>query len=416
VRPTFEIIFWTCVLAIAYNYVGYPIALFFLGLLAQAKSDLAFLLTRKNRRYSERSSIQPLTAIIMSAFNEQPVIEARLRNLLEINYTPSRLEILIGLDAPTDATPEIAGRFRSSRVQVFHFPTRRGKLAVISDLARRTKAEILVFTDANTMFEPNCVGNLIRHFVDPKVGAVSGEEIRTTKAGTDPAAESLYWRYESAMKILESRSHCLHSANGSVYAIRRDLFSPRLQCLVEDFQVPLEVRFRGYRVVYDPEAIGVEEIAPTFASQFERRVRLGAGNFQTLFSNPGYLSPFKGIPAFAYWSHRVLRWLTPCLLIAAFGSSACLIVDLTYRWLFLSQCVFYGLALVGYVYKKGDRSPVLFCTPWHFCSMNMAMVFGLVRYLSGNQSVAWTVTPRETGTEIVSTTSSTERRGAFTRV
>jgi len=342
--------------------------------------------------------------IIVSAFNEQAVIESRVKNLLEIDYPPGRIEILIGLDGPTDATPDIVRGFRSSRVRVFHFLTRRGKLAVISDLAQRTTAEILVFTDANTMFQPDCVANLVRHFDDPKVGVVSGEEIRTAKAGTDPAAEGLYWRYESAMKILESRAHCLHSANGGVYAIRRELFGGRLHYVVEDFQVPLELRFRGHRVVYDPEAIAVEEIAPTFASQFERRVRLGAGNFQTLFGHLGYLSPFKGVPAFAYWSHRVLRWLTPFLLIIAFACSAGLMVAFTYRCLFLAQCVFYGLALLGYVCKKTGGSPVLCRVPCHFCSMNMALVLGLARHLSGHQTLAWTVTPRGTAGEIVSTT------------
>ena len=413
---TFEIIFWLCIYAIAFNYIGYPIVLFLMGFLVQAKADIGYLLTRKNRRHSERFSAHPLIGIVISAFNEESVIEARIRNLLEIDYPPDRVEILIGLDGPTDATPEILSRSRSSRVRVFHFPRRRGKLAVISELARQTEAEILVFSDANTMFEPGCVANLIRHFADPKVGVVSGEEIRITKPGADPAAESLYWRYESAMKILESRANCLHSANGSVYAIRRELFCPRSHCVVEDFQVPLGLRFRGYRVVYDPEAIAVEEIAPTLASQFERRVRLGAGNFQTLFGNPWYLSPFKGIPAFAYWSHRVLRWLTPCLLIIAFGCSACLIGYTTYRCLFLAQCIFYGLALCGYVSRKWNRSPVLCRIPWHFCSMNIAIVFGFVRYLGGYQSLAWTVTPRGISAENESKANTEQQDRAFTSV
>jgi len=390
-----EIAFWACICLIAYNYVGYPVLLALMGSLGQIKSDISFLLTRRDRRQAEKRGASPSIAVIVSAFNEQSVIAARVKNLLEIDYPAERMEILIGLDASTDATPEILKRFRSPGLRVFHFPTRRGKLAVISDLARRTRAQFLVFTDANTMFEQNCIRNLIRHFADPEVGLVTGEEIRTIKPGTDPGAESLYWRYESVMKILESRANCLHSANGSVYAIRRNLFCPRPHFIVEDFQIPLELRFQGHRVVYDPEAIAVEEIAPSLASQFERRVRLGAGNFQTLFGNLNYLGPFNGLPGFAYWSHRVLRWITPFLLVLAFACCGYLLRNRFYLCLLLAQCAFYGLALLGeYLSRKRRRLPGIWQLPRHFCSMNMAMAFGFFRYLSGKQSLAWAVTPR----------------------
>jgi len=398
---TLKIVFWSALAAVAYNYVGYPIVLYSLGLLVQAKSDFTFLMKRKSRRPPTASSFQPPIAIIISAFNEEAVIETRIKNLFEVDYPENLVEVLIGLDAPTDSTPQILSRFESPRVHVFNFPIRRGKLAVISDLAQRSPAKILIFSDANTFFRPDCVRNLARHFGDPSVGAVSGEEIRVSTPGTEPAGESLYWRYESALKILESRARCLHSANGGVYAIRRELFRPQPNLIVEDFQIPLDVRFQGYKVIYDPEAVSVEEIAPTFTSQFERRIRLGAGNFQTLFGHPEYLNPFKGIPAFAYLSHRVLRWLTPFLLIVAFACNAVLVFNLTYRILFFAQCAFYVLALLGYWAKRKRRSPGLFRLPLYFCSMNAAYIFGLARFLSGRQSVAWAATPRQAAVKVV---------------
>jgi cellulose synthase/poly-beta-1,6-N-acetylglucosamine synthase-like glycosyltransferase len=391
---TLKIIFWLCIGSVAYNYIGYPITLVLLGILTQAKSDLKFFVSRKTRRQSDRSNHQPSIAIIIAAFNEEAVIEARVKNALEINYPSHLVQILIGLDSPTDSTPQILNSVQSPRVQTIHFRTRRGKLAVISDLAQRTNADILVFTDANTSFQPDCVANLVRHFSNPKVGAVSGEEIRTTAAGTDPAAEGLYWRYESALKILESRLRCLHGANGSVYAIRRELFHPQPDLIVEDFQIPLDLRFQGHWIVYDPEATVVEEIAPTFDSQFERRIRLGAGNFQTLFGNPGYLNPFKGLPAFAYVPHRVLRWLAAPLLILAVACTAGLLSDRLYLVLFVAQCVFYGLALFGYWRKKHGKPVGISRFPLYFCSMNVAMLFGFFRYLRGQQGAVWTATPR----------------------
>ena len=394
-KLTLEVTFWLCVGMVAYNYVGYPVVLFLLGVLTQTYSDFMFLMRRKSRRPPAASSFQPRIAILISAFNEEAVIEARIKNLCEVDYPEELVEILIGLDSPSDSTAHILRRFESDRIRVFDFPMRRGKLAVISDLAQRTSAKILVFTDANTLFRSDCVRNLVRHFHDPKVGAVSGEEVRFATAGMDPAGESLYWRYESALKILESRTRSLHSANGGVYAIRSELFRPQPNLIVEDFQIPLDVRFQGYRIVYDPDAVSVEEIAPTFGSQFERRIRLGAGNFQTLFGHLEYLNPFKGMPAFAYFSHRVLRWFTPFLLIVAFGCSAGLLFNWTYRALIIAQAGFYGIALLGYWAKKKGKSIGLFRLPLYFCSMNAAYIFGLARYLSGRQSVAWTATPRQ---------------------
>ena len=389
-----KVVYWTCIGAIAYNYAGYPLVLCLLSVLAQAKSDLLFLLRRRSRRAAGTGWSWPSVAIVISAYNEEAIIEARVKNALEIDYPSDRFEILIGLDSPTDATAVILSRLQSPNLKISQFPERRGKLAVISDLAQCTSAEILVFTDANSMFEPHCVANLVRHFCDPKIGAVSGEEIRVAGSGIDPAAEGLYWRYESALKFLESRTHLLHSANGGVYAIRRALFHPPPNLIVEDFQIPLDLRFQGYRILYDPDAVAVEEIAPTFRSQFERRIRLGAGSFQTLFGHLEYLNPFRGRPAFAYLSHKVLRWLTPLFMVTAFVCNLFLLKSLSYGSFLAIQVAFYGLALAGYWLKSKGKSPSICKVPLYFCSMNAAYLLGLFRFCSGRQAVAWAVTPR----------------------
>jgi hypothetical protein len=244
------------------------------------------------------------------------------------------------------------------------------------------------------MFEPGCVANLIRHFSNPLIGAVSGEEIRVSGSGIDPGAEGLYWRYESALKFLESRTYLLHSVNGGVHAIRRALFHPPPNLIVEDFQIPVELRFQGYRIVYDPDAVAVEEIAPTFQSQFERRIRLGAGNFQTLFGHLEYLNPFRGGPAFAYWSHRVLRWMGPLFMVTAFVCNLFLLKSLWYRSFLAIQLASLGLALAGYWLRKRGKTPGICKVPLYFCSMNAAVLFGLFRYCRGRQGAAWAATPR----------------------
>jgi cellulose synthase/poly-beta-1,6-N-acetylglucosamine synthase-like glycosyltransferase len=388
-----ELIFWTCIGAVIYNYAGYPVVLFALSTLSQAKSDLLFLLGKRARRCPNPQRGLPTVAILLSAFNEEAVIGEKLRNCLQLDYPHHLIEFLVGLDDPSDSTPEIVEQVKTSRIRVWRSPKRQGKLAVLFALTQQTSAEIVISTDANTMLDPNCIRTLVRHFSDPNVGAVSGEETRVTATGTDPGGESIYWRYESALKFLENRLNCTIGGNGSVLAVRRSLFQLKKPSIVEDFQIPLDIRFQGYRVVYDPEAIATEEIAPTSA-QFARRIRLGAGDFQTLFSNLRCLNPKNGLPAFCFFSHRVLRWLAPVFLLVAFVSSLALITRPAYKVLFAAQCMFYFAALAALWLKKRGKSAGLLSLPLYFCSMNLALLLGLVQYLSGRQSAVWKATPR----------------------
>ena len=396
-----ELVVWICLSLVVFHYLGYPLLLFVFSTFSQAKSDFLYLVRRANRRCPFQPDYAPRVAVLMSVYNEQAVIQAKVKNLLETTYPPDQLEFLLGLDASVDSTSELLKENPSCRLRVFSFETRRGKLAVLRDLAGRTSAEILVFTDANTMLENNCIRNLVRHFADPRVGAVSGEEIRVVPPGADPGGESLYWRYESALKILESRLNCSLGGNGAVLAVRRSLFRPRKQSIVEDFQIPLEIRFRGYRVVYDPEAVAVEEIAPTFSAQFARRVRIGAGNFQTLFANPECFNPLKGLVTFCFLAHRALRWFVPVLLTAAFLCSILLLMQPEYAVLLAGQCGFYLMAGSGYLLKKSGKPTRLFSLPLSFCSMNLALVVGLLRYLNRRQTATWTPTLRQIRPEML---------------
>lgn len=389
-----EISFWLCICALAYHYAGYPLLLFLLAQLSQMKSDLLYLIRRGGPRKPAIEEYTPRVAVLMAAYNEEAVIEAKVKNAMALDYPRDRVKFLFGLDAPSDATADILNAMGSPQVRVFPFETRRGKLAVLCDLAQRTDAEILVLTDANTMLQRNCIRNLVRHFADPGVGAVSGEEIRVAAGTTDPGGESLYWRYESALKLLESRLNCSMGGNGAALAVRHSLFQPQPGSIVEDFQVPLEIRFHGYRVIYDPEAVATEEIAPTFAAQFERRVRIAAGNYQTLFRNPEYLNPLNGRFAFSFFSHRLLRWLAPVFLPAALACSLALAQKPFFAVLAVLQSVFYLMAVLGYLQKRRRKPFRLFALPLHFCSMNLALLFGLVRYMRGRQALTWKATPR----------------------
>jgi cellulose synthase/poly-beta-1,6-N-acetylglucosamine synthase-like glycosyltransferase len=389
-----ETTFWCCIFSVAYNYLGYPLVLFCLSAISQAKTDFLYLLGRRNRRCSPPVNYLPQVAMLISAHNEEAVIRDKVTNTLEVDYPPDHLEVWFGLDAPGDSTAEILKQAADNRMHVVEFTSRRGKLAVLADLAQQTAAEILVLTDANTMLERQCVRNLVRHFADAQIAAASGEEIRRAGRESDSGGESIYWRYESAIKILESRLNCSQGGNGAALAIRRALFKPKAGSIVEDFQVPLELRFQGHRVVYDPEAIAIEEITSGLPAQFARRVRIGAGNYQTLFRNPRYLNPSKGLLTFTFISHRLLRWLAPLSLAVAFLCSLAMAAQTRFGVLLALQFAFYSAASIGYALKKRGRRVSFFSIPLHFCSMNIALLFGFYAYITGRQGATWNATPR----------------------
>jgi cellulose synthase/poly-beta-1,6-N-acetylglucosamine synthase-like glycosyltransferase len=385
-------VLWACLAVVVYHYAGYPLLLFVVSSVVQGRRDLRFLISRRSRRCA-LSGYTPTVALIFSAFNEEEVIGPKLENTRLLDYPDDKLQVLLGLDAPTDATSERVASATWPALQVFHFPARRGKLAVLRDLVQRATADILVFTDANTLLDPGCIRALVRHFSDRKVGVASGEEIRLGKAGC--AGESLYWRYESAIRILESRLNLLLGANGSLYAIRRELFnSTHCPSFAEDFQIPAEIRFKGHRVVYDPEAIALEDIVPTVQEQFQRRVRVAAGSYQTLFRSPHFLNPLKGAPVFAYFSHRLLRWLVPYLLPIIFLCSFILRSHPFYAALLGTQAAFYSTAAAGYWRQKRGKSARLLVAPLQFCMMNLAYIIGLLRSVTGRQTLVWNATPR----------------------
>jgi cellulose synthase/poly-beta-1,6-N-acetylglucosamine synthase-like glycosyltransferase len=197
---------------------------------------------------------------------------------------------------------------------------------------------------------------------------------------------------------MESRLNCLLGGNGALLAVRRSLFRTTKQSIVEDFQITLEIRSKGYRVAYDPEAIAIEDFAPTFSAEFARRVRIGTGNYQTLVNNLAFLNPLNGLPAFAFFSHKVLRWLAPIFLLVAFVCSILMVRRPIFAALLVAQSLLYLAASLGYCLRSPAR---LFSVPLHFCSMNLALLLGLLRYLRGRQTLTWNPTPRRTPAEVV---------------
>jgi cellulose synthase/poly-beta-1,6-N-acetylglucosamine synthase-like glycosyltransferase len=389
-----RVIFWISVGFVLYAYAGYPLVLIALGSLKQVKSDLRFGLARRSRRASRHVAGWPRVSIVFAAHNEEAVIAQKMLNCADLDYPAESLEILVGCDGCTDATAALARAAALPTASVYEFPDRRGKPAVLNRLLPRARGEIVVFSDANTEFEPDAIHALVRHFKRAEIGCVCGE-LRLRSRGGQATGEQIYWRLETLLKFLESRLNMLVGANGAVFAIRRSLFAPiPADGIVEDFLIAMNVRAAGHRVVYEPEAIAWEEVAPNVRQEFRRRVRIGAGNFHALRHTWRMLKPTAGAVALAFRSHKVCRWLVPLFLAAAQISAAVLAREPLYGVAAAIGGVLVLLAVLGHRLDLRARYWAPASIPYYFLSMNLALLLGLIAFGRGSQSIVWTPTAR----------------------
>jgi cellulose synthase/poly-beta-1,6-N-acetylglucosamine synthase-like glycosyltransferase len=275
---------------------------------------------------------------------------------------------------------------------------RRGKATVLNDSIPRLTGEIVILSDANTLTDPDAARKLARWFTDRTVGVVCGRLILTDPE-TGSNADGLYWKYETFLKRCESRLGALLGANGGIYAIRRSCFTPiPPNTIVDDFVLPLQAKLRtSCSIVYDAEAVAHEETPPNIKSEFRRRARIGAGGFQSLGQIWGLLNPLHGWIAFTLFSHKILRWACPFFLLGLMVSSALLFTDPLYLALLGGQVAFYLLAAVVPFLPTQSRflKPLRLTTM--FTGMNVALLLGFWRWLSGDQRGTWqrTVRPGE---------------------
>ena len=388
--------FWVAVAGLAlplYSYLVYPLVLFVLASVVQTWRDIRYLLSRTDRR--SQSSRMPSVSIIIAAYNEEDCIADTVGLCLDADYPEDRIEVIVGSDGSDDRTVEIVREKDSEGVRALDFSERRGKASVLRDCAEAATGDVLIFTDANTALDENAVRNLVRHFDDPEIGAVCGE-LRLLSPDGRSAREGIYWRYEVVLKMLESRLRAVLGANGGIYALRRELFPDISGNLItEDFVIPMKVRAQGYGVVYDPEAVAYEDAPSAASAEFRRRLRIGAGNWQALWHCAPLLLPWKGFVSPAFWSHKVLRWFTPFLLVAALVANLFLLRRPLWQGIMAVQLAFYGAALMGYTLNrfKLPAGPLRLAS--YFVSINAALGLGLVRGAAGLQRVTWRRTERE---------------------
>ena len=368
----------------AYPYVGYPV--------------LLYLLSRRHSEPAPQATHEwPTVTLVISAFNEEAVIEDKIRNIRELTYPHDRLRVLIGSDGSSDATVQkaIPAAMGAPYIEITDFNTRRGKPAVLHDLIERAESDIVALSDANTMFEPGAIERLARWFANPLVGAVCGR-LRLTSRDSMDRSEVLYWRFETWLKARENRLGAVLGANGGIYAFRRAAYVPiPPDTITDDFVIPMLIRTLGYHIVFDESAVATEEVAPKVAHEFTRRIRIGAGNLQALWRTQSLLRPSAGWTAFAYWSHKVLRWSAPLWLLVAILMSLLRIQSPILKSVALGGAVVFASAAAGWFLERAGRTaPRILAAPYAFVAMNLALLIGGVQLLQGKNHARWSRTPR----------------------
>lgn len=387
-------IFWLSMVGIIYTWVVYPVLLVVLARIGGRKASSA---------NNDPAFDWPKISLVIAAYREESVILERLNNAVLLDYPSDRLEILIGCDGNEDLTGEVVENYADDRVRLLQYPERRGKASVLNDTVPQANGDIIVFSDANTNMNSDALKNLVCHFANPDVGGVCGQLI-LTDPDTGQNVDGVYWKFENFLKRNEAKLGALLGVNGAIYAIRRELYSPiPSNTIVDDFLIGMRIHLKGADLVYEPAAIAVEETAPSIAGEFGRRVRIGAGNIQSLQWLYPLLSPGRGAVALTFFSHKLMRWICPVLLLTALVSNIYLIENETYRRILALQIVFYVCAMAGLKVGPGPGVKKLLRLPTMFVAMNVALLFGFFRLITSAQSGTWKRTERLPEAEHVQT-------------
>ncbi len=374
------VIFWLSIALIIYTYLGYPIIL----------AGLAKLFGRKILRLP----ITPSVTLLISAYNEETDIAKKLENSLTLDYPPEKLQIIVTADGSDDRTPEIVRQFSTQGVELCFESPRLGKMSAINRAMPQARGDIVVFSDANNLYDKNALKELCAPFIDSSVGAVTGSKVIAKGDGALGESEGLYWKYESFIKQKETELGTSIGAPGEILAIRRELFeAPPNTIINDDLFMAMRLLRRGYRIIYNPRARSIERVSATAADEMVRRARIIAGRYQTL-TLASELLPWKNLPVM--WqviSHKYLRPLVPLAMIIAFISNLWIVLrGLSRLWqiLFAGQLAFYLLAIIGKRQQlEGNKVGKILYLPTFLVNSNLAALRGLWRFLSGGQSTRW---------------------------
>jgi cellulose synthase/poly-beta-1,6-N-acetylglucosamine synthase-like glycosyltransferase len=373
-----EFLFWGGIAFLFYVEIGYAL--------------LLWLASRFIKPEKKQMDYEPGLTVLIAAYNEEDVISARLENLLSQEYPRNKLQVIVASDGSTDRTDEIVRGYSERNVLLVRAEGRGGKIAALRVAEPAIQGEVVIFSDADSTFLPSALKSLARHFSDPKVGAVTGREVRPPgKLKGKGQGEGLYNRIETQVKRLEGRVGNQVLLHGGICAVRQELLPYVPDHLTHDAIVPARLVLDGFRVVYEPEAVSMEAYELDSRQDWQRRIRTVIQAYQSYLYVKQVLNPLRsGFYAVQVWSHRFLRWLVLPMLIITFVSNALLAIDSRlYFYLLDMQLLAYLASGVGYALDRMGRQHIFFYFPFYFMYIHAAAFYALWLSWRGQKVTTW---------------------------
>lgn len=396
--------FWSGAALVAYTYVGYP--------------ALVWVVSRLRPRAVRRAEWTPRVTVIITAYNEERDLAAKLENTLALDYPGDSLEIIVASDCSSDRTDEIARAFASRGVRLHRQPERLGKTAAQNAAVELARGEVILFSDATTLYQPDVLRVMVPSFADETVGCVAGRLVYV-----DPTASSVgrgaksYWGYETFLKTHESRACSLIGASGCLYAVRRAAYVPMYHEACSDFLIATKMVEQGLRAVYEPEAVCTEETNRGSDRELRMRVRVIAQTYTDLWRHRAMLNPLRGgFYSVELFSHKVLRYAVPLFLILIFVSSLALAGgSVFFSLVALAQIGFYAAAALGWLVERAGHRSRLLALPHYFVLANIASLLAFIQFLRGERYARWDTVREGAGLATVDGTSRTSAVGDSSR-
>ncbi|HUJ52598.1 MAG TPA: glycosyltransferase family 2 protein [Steroidobacteraceae bacterium] len=372
-----SLFFWGCCSVLLYLYALYPLVVRLLAIGREAPRP--------------RADTQPSVTIIVTAYNEERCIRAKLDNLLALHYPAELLDIVVASDGSSDRTEELAAAHAPGRVSVLRVEGRRGKTACQNAAAAVASGRILVFTDATTLLRADALRQLVERFADPRVGCVGGSLRYVSEADNLIGREGeTYWGYELRLRAAESKLGSLIGVSGCLYAVRSSAYRPIDPALISDFVIAMKMREQGLRTVLAPDAVCFEVTLRLARQELSMRVRVAIRSFNALIRERRFLNPFRyGSFALQLWSHKVLRYASPLLWLGALVANVVLAGDMLYLSLLIGQLMLLLAGTVGFVLQDHQLKLGVFGKPYYFLLTNLASLIATLRYLRGERMLVW---------------------------
>jgi len=370
--------FWIFAAIIVYTYVGYTLLIPIIALFFQ--------------RRLMKKDIEPKVTFLITAYNEERSITAKLEDTLSLDYPKDKLEVMVASDGSTDRTDEIVKGFADRGVVLKRVEGRVGKTATQNEAVKAATGDIIIFSDATTKYSKDAIRKIVRNYADEAVGAVSGRYEYVNPTGASVGIGTiLFWKYENFIKSAQTRIKTITGCCGCIYSVRKKAYVLLPPDIISDLVEPLKIIEKGYRIVFEPEAVAYEETTEKPSEEFKMRIRVITRAMRGILYVKSLLNPFKyPFVSFQLISHKVLRWLIPFFLIGLLVSNYFLIgTHWFYNLTFVMQISFYTIALLGMIADKLGKRFKMLAIPMYFCVVNTASLIAFFKTLKGQKTIVW---------------------------